>query len=53
MLPAMLSETKTLRFRTKEDPRLDGAHDWEQSSKRGWIPFGENLTTCGSNLTFT
>ena len=44
---------KQLRFRTIEDPRLDGAHDWEQSSKRGWIPFGEYLTTCGNNLTFT
>ena len=33
------------RFRTKEDPRFDGAHHWEQFSKRGWISFGEYLTT--------
>jgi hypothetical protein len=32
-------------FRTKEDPRFDGAHHWEQCSKRGWISFGEYLTT--------
>eukprot|EP00747_Dinoflagellata_sp_TGD_P026393 gnl/TRDRNA2_/TRDRNA2_131897_c1_seq1.p1 gnl/TRDRNA2_/TRDRNA2_131897_c1~~gnl/TRDRNA2_/TRDRNA2_131897_c1_seq1.p1 ORF type:complete len:206 (+),score=22.47 gnl/TRDRNA2_/TRDRNA2_131897_c1_seq1:2-619(+) len=33
------------RFRTSENPRLDGWHHWEQSSKRGWLPFGEYLST--------
>lgn len=33
------------RFRTKEDPRSDGLHLWEQRTKNGWVEFGKWLST--------